>query len=125
MVRTSGLAQVAGPLSEVMSSSAAVLLIWLGARMVLVDGSMGPEAFIAFITIALQFISPLKALADFPAKLQVSVAAADRAFEVFDEPPERDTSAREISGLEDEIRFESVSFAYEADRAVLRDVDLT
>ncbi|MGD8495025.1 MAG: ABC transporter transmembrane domain-containing protein, partial [Gemmatimonadales bacterium] len=70
MVRTSSLAEMASPLSEVMSSLAAVLLIWLGARMVLVDGTMAPEAFIAFITLALQLVSPLKTLADFPARLQ-------------------------------------------------------
>jgi subfamily B ATP-binding cassette protein MsbA len=125
MVRTSGLSQVASPLSEVLSSVAAVLLIWLGARMVLVDGSMAPEAFIAFITLALQLVSPLKALADFPAQLQLSVAAADRAFEVFDEPAERDTGSRDITRLDEEIRYEGVGFAYETDRPVLRDVDLT
>ena len=124
MVRTSGLSQLASPLSEVLSSAAAVLLIWLGARMVLVDGSMGPEAFIAFITLALQLVSPLKALADFPAQLQMSVAAADRAFEVFDEPAERDAGTREIVRLEEGIRFEGVEFAYEPDRPVLEDVHL-
>jgi subfamily B ATP-binding cassette protein MsbA len=124
MVRTSSLAEMASPLSEVMSSLAAVLLIWLGARMVLVDGTMAPEAFIAFITLALQLVSPLKTLADFPARLQISVAAADRAFEVFDEPAEPDSGTREIRGVERSIRFDHVTFAYEAGRPVLRDVDV-
>lgn len=125
MVRTSGLSQIASPMSEVLSSVAAVLLIWLGARMVLIDGSMAPEAFIAFITLALQLVSPLKALADFPAQLQLSVAAADRAFEVFDEPAEEDSGTRDITGLDREIRYEGVEFAYEPGRPVLRDIDLT
>ena len=125
IIRTAGLSQAASPLSEILSSAAAVLLIWLGARMVLLDGSMGPEAFIAFITIALQLVSPLKALADFPAQLQLSVAAADRAFEVFDEPTELDTGTRTIEGLEREIRFEAIDFEYEPGRPVLCDVDLT
>jgi len=125
IVRTAGLSQAASPLSEILSSAAAVLLIWLGARMVLLDGSMGPEAFIAFITIALQLVSPLKALADFPAQLQLSVAAADRAFEVFDEPTELDTGTRTIDGLARAIRFEGIDFEYEPERPVLRDIDLT
>lgn len=125
MTKTEGLAQMASPLSEVLSSVAAVLLIWLGARMVLVDGSMAPEAFIAFITIALQLVSPLKALADFPAQLQLSLAAAERAFEVFDEPDEPDSGTRPVRDLSAGIEFDSVSFAYESDRPVLNDVDLT
>jgi subfamily B ATP-binding cassette protein MsbA len=93
--------------------------------MVLVDGTMAPEAFLAFITIALQLISPLKALADFPAQLQLSVAAADRAFEVFDEPAERDEGRREIRQVDACIRLDGVSFAYEPGRPVLVDVDLS
>lgn len=124
MIRTAGLSEMASPLSEVLSSTAAVLLIWLGARMVLVDGTMAPEAFIAFITIALQLISPLKTLADFPARLQISVAAADRAFEVFDEAPEPDSGTRDIEGVGRGIKFENVTFAYEPDRPVLENVDL-
>jgi subfamily B ATP-binding cassette protein MsbA len=125
MVRTSSLAEMASPLSEVMSSLAAVLLIWLGARMVLVDGTMAPEAFIAFITLALQLVSPLKTLADFPARLQISVAAADRVFEVFDEQAEPDSGTREIRGVERGLRFDHVTFAYEPGRPVLRDIDVT
>jgi subfamily B ATP-binding cassette protein MsbA len=93
--------------------------------MVLVDGSMAPEAFLDFITIALQLISPLKALADFPAQLQLSVAAADRAFEVFDEPAERDEGRRDVDRLEEGIRFDRVTFEYEPGRPVLLDVDLS
>jgi subfamily B ATP-binding cassette protein MsbA len=124
MVRTAGLSEMASPLSEVLSSAAAVLLIWLGARMVLLDGTMAPEAFIAFITIALQLISPLKTLADFPAKLQIAVAAADRAFEVFDEAPEPDSGTRDIEGVGRGITFENVTFAYEPGRPVLENIDL-
>jgi len=125
MVRTASLSEMASPLSEVLSSAAAVLLIWLGARMVLVDGTMAPEAFIAFITIALQLISPLKTLADFPARLQISVAAADRAFEVFDEEPELDSGTRDIRGVERGITFENVSFAYDPGQPVLEDIELS
>ncbi|MFW6085104.1 MAG: ABC transporter ATP-binding protein, partial [Gemmatimonadota bacterium] len=124
IARTSGLTKAASPISEVISSVGAVLLIWFGARMVLVDGAMAPEAFIAFITVALQLVSPLKRLADFPAQLQLSVAAADRAFDVFEEPIEEDTGTRDIRDLEEGIRLEDVSFAYADGRPVLRDVDL-
>ena len=124
MVRTEALSQLASPLSEVVSSVVALALVWVGARMVLDAGTLQPEQFIAFVALALQLISPVKAIADFPAKLQISVAAADRFFEVLDEPPEPESGTREAKRPRTSIRFEEVEFAYEPDRPVLHDVDL-
>jgi len=124
MVRTEALAQLASPLSEVLSSLVALALVWVGARMVLDAGSLQPEQFIAFVALALQLISPVKSVADFPAKVQISVAAADRFFEVLDEPPEPESGTREATRPRSSVRFEDVEFAYEPGRPVLRDVAL-
>ncbi|MDT8435988.1 MAG: ABC transporter ATP-binding protein [Gemmatimonadota bacterium] len=124
MVRTGALSGLAAPLSETLSSVVAVLLVWLGARMVLVDATLQPEQFLAFVTIALQLISPVKAIADFPSRLQGSVAAAERLFEVLDEPAEPASGARRAAPPRDGIRLEGVEFAYEPGRPVLRDIDL-
>lgn len=50
----------------------------------------------------------------------------DRVFEVLDLEPEiKDREeARDLAGVEKSVRFRGVSFAYQADRPVLRDVDL-
>jgi ATP-binding cassette, subfamily B, bacterial MsbA len=124
MVRTEALSQLASPLSEVLSSVVALALVWVGARMVLDTGTLQPEQFIAFVALALQLISPVKAIADFPAKLQISVAAADRFFEVLDEPAEPESGTREAGRPREAIRFERVGYAYEPGRPVLREVEL-
>jgi subfamily B ATP-binding cassette protein MsbA len=121
-VRTSVLADLASPLSETLSSVVALGLVWIGAWMVLGEGSLTAEQFLFFITVALQLISPLKAIADYPAKLQLSVAAADRFFEILDAPIELAGGSRIACAPTDAVRFESVSFEYEPDRPVLRDV---
>ncbi len=50
----------------------------------------------------------------------------DRVFEVLDLEPEIEDreGARDLAGVEKSVRFRGVSFAYEADRPVLRDIDL-
>ncbi|MEJ2547582.1 MAG: ABC transporter ATP-binding protein [Gemmatimonadota bacterium] len=121
-VRTSVLADLASPLSETLSSVVALGLVWIGAWMVLGEGSLTAEQFLFFVTVALQLISPLKAIADYPAKLQLSVAAADRFFEVLDAPVEATGGTLVAKPPEDGVRFEEVSFEYEAGRPVLRDV---
>ncbi len=121
-VRTSVLADLASPLSETLSSVVALGLVWIGAWMVLGEGSLTAEQFLFFVTVALQLISPLKAIADYPAKLQLSVAAADRFFEVLDAPVELAGGMTVAKPPEDGVRFEAVSFEYERDRPVLRDV---
>jgi len=125
MVRSGVLSALASPLSETVSSFVAVALIMIGASMVLTTGSIAPAAFLAFLTIALRLLSPLKVLANLPAKIQGSIAAADRFFELCDLPGERDDGTRQITRLNDAIRFDGVEFSYEADRPVLRGIDLT
>ena len=122
LIRTEAVSQLASPFSEVLSALVALVLLWMGANMVLGSGTMGPEQFLTFITIALRLISPVKALAQLPAKAQSSMAAADRFFEVLDTPPEPDGDGARPTGLEREVRFEGVEFEYEPDRPVLRDV---
>jgi len=127
VIRTEAVSQLASPFSEVLSALVALALLWIGAHMVLGSGSMGPEQFLTFITIALRLISPVKALAQLPARAQSSMAAADRFFEVLDarpEPPVRTGPAVHPDRFEREIQFEGVWFAYEPDRPVLRDISL-
>ena len=125
MVRSGILAEATGPLSEIVSSVVAVALIIIGAAMVLDNGSMAPAAFLAFLTIALRLLSPLKVLATVPALLQISAAAAERFFELFELPVESDAGSQPISQLRDSIRFTGVEFSYEPDLPVLRGIDLT
>lgn len=127
MVRTVALGEAASPLSEVLSSLVALALIWFGANMVLGSRTMGPEQFLAFITISLRLVSPVKAIAQFPAKLQLSLAAAERFFEVLDARPEPPPGPmdREVDGFRHRLVLEDVWFEYEEDRPVLRGIDLT
>jgi subfamily B ATP-binding cassette protein MsbA len=125
MIRTEAVRELASPLSEVLSAVVALVLLWIGANLVLGSGTMGPEQFLTFITVALSLISPVKALAAFPARAQSALAAADRFFEVVDAEPEPvgPEGDRELEGFERSIRYEDVTFAYEEGRPVLERID--
>ena len=123
-LKTSVLADLASPLSETLSSVVALMLVWIGAWMVLGEGSLTAEQFLFFITVALQLISPLKAIADYPAKLQLSLAAADRFFEILDVPIEPPGGSITAAVPTEGIRFEDVTFEYEPGTPVLEEIEL-
>ena len=125
MVRANALSQAAGPISEVLSSVIALVLIWIGANMVLGTGTLSAPVFISFVTMAVRLVSPVKALAQFPAKMQLSIAAAERFFEVLDAPaePRRGPDEESVRPPRESIRFHDVDFEYESGRPVLSGID--
>ncbi|HYW49826.1 MAG TPA: ABC transporter transmembrane domain-containing protein, partial [Gemmatimonadaceae bacterium] len=123
MTRVSALGALSQPLTEVAGTAIAVLVLWIGAREVLVDRTLDGGALIAFLVLVLRMLQPLKQLSQVPATAQASLASAERLFEVLDERTEatRDTGTREVKSLEEGVRFENVTFTY-GDEAVLSDV---
>ncbi|MBW3554119.1 MAG: ABC transporter ATP-binding protein/permease [Gemmatimonadetes bacterium] len=112
--------------NEMIVATALLVVLWFGSRLVLVEGTLAPDAFIAFTVLAARILSPVKWLGKFPAVVQPGMAAAERAFELLDARPEvtERPDAQPIAGFEEGIRLEAVSFEYESGEAVLRGVDL-
>ena len=125
MVRANALSQAAGPISETLSSVIALVLIWIGANMVLGTGTLSAAVFISFVTMAVRLVSPVKALAQFPAKMQLSIAAAERFFELLDAEaePRREPGEKPVDAPRESIRFHDVDFEYESGRPVLQGID--
>jgi subfamily B ATP-binding cassette protein MsbA len=107
-----------------LSAVGTVILLWFGARLVLVSGSLTGEEFIGFLALSLKLYSPVKYLAKFPALIQPGLVGAERIFEFLDAPVEiRDADgARPFPGLQEEIAFEGVRFEYRPGEPVLQDV---
>ena len=114
------------PATEMITAVAILAMLWYGSWLVLNEGSMIPETFIAFLLFAGKLMSPVKFLAQFPATVQPGLAAADRAFELLDAPVEivDAPGALPVDGFRDALRFEGVGFDYLPGTPVLRDVDL-
>jgi ATP-binding cassette, subfamily B, bacterial MsbA len=123
MTRVSALGALSQPLTEVAGTGIAVLVLWIGARQVLVSGTMNGEGLITFLLIVLRMLQPLKQLSQVPATAQASLASAERLFEVLDERTElsADRGTRDVTAVQDGMRFDRVGFTY-GDDAVLTDI---
>ncbi len=80
---------------------------------------------IVLVVPATMAYQPIRSLAKVNTYIQRSMAAADRYFDLID----TDTSLKEIenpvslNGFNDAVRFEDVSFSYEGEKMVLKNID--
>jgi len=123
-LRSERLRALASPITEMLSAVGTVVLLWYGARLVLVSGSLTGEEFIGFVMLSMKLYSPVKYLAKFPALIQPGLVGAERIFEFLDYPVEvRDpVGVKPFRGLQEEIAFRGVSFEYRRGEPVLQDV---
>jgi subfamily B ATP-binding cassette protein MsbA len=128
VIRTQRFSSITSPLTEVFSGFLVILIIWAGTR----PGLMGlatplaPEAIIVFLMAALKLTSPLKTISSFPAVMAISLASAERVFEILDEPSsELDRPGEGPARFDREIVFDRVSFRYGAGDPVLSEVSFS
>ena len=128
LVRMARVALIAQPITETLGAGITVLLLWIGARYVLVDRSLQASQFLVFLTFVMRLLQPLKQLSQIPAVAQNAFAASERLFDVIDRPTEKalDRGTRVVRDFRDALAFEEVSFAYEGgQRPVLSDITFT
>ena len=126
-VRISRLALLASPITETLGTGTAVILLWYGARLVLVDHAMEASMLVTFLLLVMRLLQPLKQLSQVQPAAQQSLASAERIFEVFDATTETAVDRGTITNpeFEKEVRFESVTFAYDTEATALTDVSFT
>ena len=121
MIRT----QLAGPVSEVLGISVIAVLLWYGGSLVLVDQSLEGEAFITYIGLAYNILTPAKSISKASFTIKKGNSAAERILEILEtEDPLKDSpNAIEKTDFNSEIEFKNISFKYEDDY-VLKDFSL-
>ena len=125
VIRTQRFSSLTSPLTEVFSGFLVILIIWAGSRPGLVGLSapLAPEAIIVFLMAALKLTSPLKTISSYPAVMAVTLASAERVFEILDEPnTEVERPGEGPARFERDIVFDRVSFHYAEGDPVLSDV---
>ena len=126
MVRVVRIAFMAQPVTEIIGTAIAVVLLWIGARQVIVDKTLAGASLITFLAVVMRLLQPLKQVSQIPTTAQGALAAAERVFEVLDTPTEAatDKGTHVAAGFERDVVFDHVGFAY-GDEPVLRDVSFT
>tara|TARA_B100001113_G_scaffold50611_1_gene36805 strand:+ start:56 stop:1891 length:1836 start_codon:yes stop_codon:yes gene_type:complete len=114
MLRRDRLRFVSSPVSETFGATIAALLLWVGARDVLVIESINSEDFLRFILLLFSLFQPLKNLTNVVNELQNGLASADRVFTIMDIKSDIQDidNAAEVNDLKNSLSFENVSFTY-------------
>ncbi len=115
------------PIMEMLAGlGIAGVLLYGGLRVA--AGESTPGTLMSFLAALIMLYEPVKRLSRANNEIQQGLAAAERVFDVLDEPPAvRDCGdAVTLCGFHNAIRFEQVSLCYPGtDRAVLHDIDLS
>ena len=124
-----GMVKHTGWLSPVMHfivSLGLALVFWQSSSMI-VKGTITSGNFTSFITALLMLYTPVKTMGDNYVDIKKAFLAIDRIFEIFSLKTaiSDKKDSLELKGLNKEIRFKNVSFAYKPGVYVLKDVNLT
>lgn len=122
-LRAARLSALFFPTVEMFSATAIALVIVFGGPLVLA-GSLSAGGLVAFVLYIQRFFEPIRDLSFRWNSLQMAMASGERILEVLDaevhiqDPPHPVVLAR----LRGEVHFRQVSFAYQPDTPVLREV---
>ena len=118
-----GITSAFSPSIDVLSTLATALVIGYGGYLVL-QGQLTVGLLAAFLIYVQQFFRPVQLAASVYTLMQSALAGAERVYGILDESrePADVPGAKELGRAEGRITFENVSFAYDKDHLVLRDV---
>ena len=117
--------ELASPFSEVMGVAVVTGILLYGGSLVLSGQSdLTAAQFIAYIAIFSQVTRPAKDISNAFSGSQRGVASGERVLELIDTQPaiQDKPGAVALTGFRDRISVQHVSFSYNADTPVLRDV---
>ncbi len=119
---------LASPLSEVMGVLVLCIILWFGGNMILSNEGFGMDgaAFIIYLGIFSQLISPAKSLSNTFYNIQKGSASINRIEEILQTPNMvvDAINGKQLQGFNHSIEFKNVSFSYN-NVTVLNNINLT
>ena len=124
ILRRAKLRLLASPITETIGVMIGVLLLWVGGLEVLSGEGLTPEDFLRFILLLFAMMDPLRKLSKVNVALQTGAASAERVFSILDTPPTivDKVDTVEIDSFKEKITINNVSFKYESDDKVLKNI---
>lgn len=121
---------LAHPMSEFLGTMAVAIVLWYGGTLILGgDSTIDAPGFIYYMVIFYSIINPCKELSKVSYSIQKGLASLKRIDKILDTdnpikdaPHPVDIRSREHG--KGSIRFNNVSFSYDGERDVLRDINL-
>ncbi len=116
---------LASPASEFMGITVIAILLWYGGQMVLIDKTLEGAAFIAYMGLAYNILTPAKAISKASYGVKRGNAAAERVLEILEQENTiiSKENAIEKTTFDDNISVQNINFKYE-EETVLKDFSL-
>ena len=116
---------LATPLSEFLGVTTIAILLFYGGTLVLIDGTLEGSAFIVYLSLAFNILTPAKAISKASYAVKNGLAAAERVFDVLEVENEITSKENAIqkNSFESDITIKNINFKYEEEN-VLKDFSL-
>lgn len=113
------------PLTNVLGNFFVIVLAGLGGWLAL-RGLVTIGLIATFINYGQNFVQPLRQLGNLYNTIQAALAGAERVFETLDVAPEvgDPPQAAPLEAIRGSVRLEHVSFGYQPDRLIIKDMSL-
>ena len=118
---------LAHPVSEFFGTALIAILLWFGGTLILRENaSFDAATFIYYLVIFYSIIAPAKDLSKASYGIRRGMASLERIDKILNSENNIRTAEipKQIEDFQSVIRYEDVSFAYQADRPVLQHVNL-
>ncbi len=110
------------PVVELMSATSIGILVWYGSKQV-IDNQISLGIIISFIMYLNMLFRPIRELADKFNTLQMGMVSSERIFQLLDTQEQTaNTGTFKPSDVKAEVEFKNVSFAYNEDQPVLKNI---
>ena len=118
---------LAHPLSEFLGTALIAVILWFGGLLILNENTtIDAATFIYYLVIFYSIINPAKDLSKASYGIRKGMASLERIDAILNTQSHiHEPNEPQKAVFERQITFENISFAYQADRDVLRDIQLT
>ncbi|MGG7035809.1 MAG: ABC transporter ATP-binding protein [Flavobacterium sp.] len=116
---------LASPMSEFMGITVIAILLWYGGHMVLIEKTLNGAAFIAYMGLAYNILTPAKSISKASYNIKRGNAAAERVLEILEQ---ENTITSKVNAVkkdhfENNIEIKNINFKYDKE-SVLKDFSL-
>jgi ATP-binding cassette, subfamily B, multidrug efflux pump len=115
------------PVAEIIAAAGIGLLVWYGAQSIIHTDMTGMTIgkLVAFIMLIQQFFRPIRMIADRYNTLQMGIVSSSRIINLLDSQEDvQQNGTHQPETIRGEVKFENVSFAYNGEEYVLKNINL-
>ena len=101
-------------------------LITVFGALIYLAGRISLGNISSFVLYSRKFSGPINEAANIISEFQSALAAAERVFKVIDEAPEKEDAqgAKELTKIRGNVRLQNVSFGYNEDKLILKNINI-